>query len=97
MAEPTKAPEPKVRTYDLKEAESQLLNIQQVSHQRSFAALLNHIVVERLGYPVTERTQFRVNPTFSEIEVSELPDDVPEAEAKTVTTPEPKSPGAVTA
>lgn len=69
--------EPAAKVFNLKEAESQTLLILQQSHQRSFAALLSMISQERMGYKVTERTQFKLNPDFTEIEITELPPDVP--------------------
>lgn len=67
----------KVHNYSLKEAETNTLNIIQQSHQRNFAATLSLIAQERMGYKVTERTQFKLNPELTEIEISELDEDVP--------------------
>lgn len=69
--------QPKVQTFSLKETETQTLNILQQGHQRSFAATLSLLAQERMGYKVTELTQFKLNPDFTEIEISELPEDVP--------------------
>lgn len=72
--------EPKVSTFNLKPVETQTLVILQSSHQRSFAALLSLLAQERMGYNVTENTQFKLNAEMTEIEISELP-DVPVATA----------------
>lgn len=102
MAEETKQPAeqpkaaPKAQTFNLKEVESQTLMILQQSHQRSFAATLSLLAQERMGYKVTERTQFKLNAELTEIEISELPEDVPVANAPAQPPAEPKS-GAVPA
>lgn len=62
------------KTFSLKQAETQTLVVMQNSHQQAFAALLSMIAVERLGYHVTEKTQFKLNPELSEIEITEIVD-----------------------
>lgn len=103
MADAPKQPAaPKAQTFNLKDVETQTLMILQSSHQRSFAATLSLLAQERMGYKVTERTQFKLNADMTEIEISEIPEEVPVANAPTAqsqpeTPPaEPKS-GAVTA
>lgn len=82
MAEEAKQPAaPKAQTFNLKDVETQTLMILQTSHQRSFAATLSLLAQERMGYKVTERTQFKLNPDMTEIEISEIPEDVPVAGA----------------
>lgn len=72
---------PKAQTFNLKDVETQTLMILQSSHQRSFAATLSLLAQERMGYRVTDRTQFKLNANMTEIEISELPEDVPVAGA----------------
>lgn len=80
-ADPKEPAKPKAQTFNLKDVESQTLMILQQSHQRSFAATLSLLAQERMGYKVTERTQFKLNAEMTEIEISELPEDVPVATA----------------
>jgi hypothetical protein len=89
---------PKAQTFNLKDAETQTLQIIQQNHQRGFATILSLLATERMGYKVTERTQFKLNAEMTEIEISELPEDVPTANAPAPPQPpaEPKS-GAVPA
>lgn len=72
---------PKAQVFNLKEAETQTLNILQSSHQRSFAATLSMLATERMGYKVTERTQFKLNADMTEMEITELAEEVPVANA----------------
>ncbi len=67
----------KVQTFGLKEAESQTLMILQQDHQRTFAAVLSLLAQERMGYKVTQYTQFNLNAEYTEIEISELPPTAP--------------------
>jgi hypothetical protein len=90
MAEETKQPAaPKAQTFNLKDAESQTLRVLQGNHQASFATVLSLLATERMGYKVTQRTQFKLNAEMTEIEISELPEDVPTANAE-----QPKQPPA---
>lgn len=82
MADEAKKPAaPKAQTFNLKDVETQTLMILQTSHQRSFAATLSLLAQERMGYRVTEHTQFKLNADMTEIEISELPPEVPVAGA----------------
>lgn len=92
-AEPKAPATPKTQTFNLKDVETQTLMILQTSHQRSFAATLSLLAQERMGYKVTERTQFKLNGELTEIEISELPEDVPVAGAPT-TESQPETPPA---
>lgn len=65
------------KTYDLKEAETQTITILHRNQQAAFSAVLSLIASERLGYKITDRTQFRLNEDLSTIEISELEDEVP--------------------
>lgn len=88
----------KTQTFNLKAPESQTLMILQQDHQRSFAAVLSLLVQERMGYKVTEFTQFKLNGDFSEIEISELsPEAFDIAATPTEQKPEEPKSGVVTA
>lgn len=78
---------PKEQSFNLKLTETQTLVITQNNHQSTFAALLSMIAIERLGYKVTERTQFRLNPEMTEVVIAELPVDVPTVPADTTEKP----------
>lgn len=90
--EPQDGPkEPKTESFKLKQVETQVLTIMQNNQQASFAAVLSMLATERLGYPVTARTQFKLDPSFSTIEITEAPEDVPVANTEEKPE-EPKSP-----
>jgi hypothetical protein len=91
QAAPTQAP--KTQLFHLKPVETQTLQVIQESVQRAMAVTLNLLAVERMGYPVTENTQFKLNPEMTEIEISERQEDVPVNPAQ----PEAPAPGGVVA
>jgi hypothetical protein len=78
----TPAPEIKGHEFNLKPNETQTLVISQQNHQSTFAALLSMIAVERLGYNVTQNTQFKLNAELTKMELTELP-PVPQAQVQT--------------
>lgn len=76
------APNVKVEEYHLKEIETQLLVIVRNNQNAVFSAILSTLAADRLGYKVTERTQFELNPQLDTIKISELPEPpVPVAKA----------------
>lgn len=86
-----KKEEPKVEKYRLKQNETQLLVIMRNQQQSLFATMLSFIANERLGYQVTERTQFKLTEDLAEIEISELPPaEVPTNPAPEAKPEEPK-------
>jgi hypothetical protein len=96
------ADQPKVKEFSLKPVESQVLATMQQTHQAAFASVLAMLAQERFAYPVTQRTQFQLNPELTIIKIQELPEDVPVAgppEAQPAAPQEPEAPksGAVTA
>lgn len=98
MSEQTKQ-EPQGKVFKLSPEETQTLAIIQTSHQRTFAATLSLIAQGSMGYQVSERTQFKLNPDFTEMEISEIPQDVPVTDPEAPKAPEPPKPatGAVEA
>lgn len=66
---------PASKTYSLKPAEIQLLKtiIQQMNVILSNT--ISVFAIERLAYNVTERTQFNFNEDFTEVTISELPEE----------------------
>lgn len=88
------AQEPK--KFSLKETESQLLSIIRNNNNSTFSASLSAIAIERLGYKVTQRTQFALNEDLTEVTIQELPEDVPTIPAEP-TEPEAPASGAVAA
>lgn len=88
---------PAGKTFNLKPIETQLLVIVHNNQQAVFSAILSTFATERLGYAVTERTQFKLNAEMNEIEISEIPaPPVPvaaaEGEASTTTPDAPPAP-----
>jgi hypothetical protein len=77
----------KGQEFNLKPTETQLLVITQNNQQAVFAAILSQIAVDRLGYQVTDRTQFKLSPALDKMEIGELPEPpVPTAKADTPAT-----------
>lgn len=70
-----------IKRFNLKKGESQLLIFIRNQQQAQFSAMLSYIAAERLSYPVSERTQFKLNADLSEVEITELSDaDLAEAQ-----------------
>lgn len=71
---------PQVDTYKLKEHETKLLVFIQQKQQAIFSGILSTIVADRLGFAVTDHTQFKLNAELTEMEISELEPTTQEAE-----------------
>lgn len=56
-----------------------MLVLVQQNQNSIFSILLSHIAGSRLAYGVTERTQFVLNGTLTEMKVGELVEQVPQA------------------
>lgn len=98
-AAPAQPTPPKGQQFNLKPVETQTLVILRNNQQGAFAAVLSMLATERMGYNVTERTQFVLNAELTSMEISELPVDVPTAgaPAQPETPPEAPKSGAVAA
>lgn len=71
--------EPETKSYSLKPAETNLLIYIQQHSQNIFSGVLSTIAMDRLAYAVTDKTQFNLNDTLTELRITEL-EDKPKAE-----------------
>jgi hypothetical protein len=76
--EPTQ-PQVDFKTFNLTAGETQALQIAKGQLDAVFSVFLSHIANARLAYPVSQRTQFVLDPQFKELKIGELPEDVPTA------------------
>lgn len=53
--------EPKPKQYSLKPIELQMIGVVNEQHQAMLSNMLSFIAIDRLGYHVTERTQYRID------------------------------------
>lgn len=62
----------KEQKYSLKQSETALINFIRNQQQSLISLVLSQIASERLSYPITERTQFSLDPELKEMVLTEL-------------------------
>jgi len=77
--------EPQAKEFDLKKNESALLNFIRDKQQAVFSAVLSSIAIERLGYQVTQNTQFSLTDDLSKLTITEAIQEPPTEPDKTDT------------
>lgn len=63
---------PVEKTHELKASETALINFIRHQQQSLISLVLSQIASERLSYPITERTQFSLDPELKEMVLTEL-------------------------
>lgn len=72
-----------VKKLSLKTHEINLLNFTREHSEAIFSGILSTIALDRLGYPVTNRTKFSLSADLSEMSLEELPEVKEESPVKT--------------
>ena len=71
MTKKAKTEDDNVKRYSLKEIESSMLKVMIQQHQALLSNFISFVAMERLAYPVTEKTNFQLASDLSAIEISE--------------------------
>lgn len=71
--QPQPGERPAEQVYSLNMPESQMLVMLQQNTQAIMSSVLSFIASQRLGYPLTQQTQFRLIENFTKLAVSEAP------------------------
>lgn len=64
---------PQGKTYSLTHQEAQLIKMVQGHTNAIMSMLVTHIASSRLGYPVTDRTNFNLTDDFKSLTIQEMP------------------------